>query len=277
MTEMKKHLLKLLIVTAVLTPTLGGCADRTEAPPAELSSAPAAQDQLWQVSTLSALMEGVFDGEVSVAQIKEKGDLGVGTFEGVDGEMVVLDGTAYRVRADGTVSKADDGDTVPFAAVTFFEADQEITLKDIDSYAALTGELDKMQSNPNLFYAWKISGTFSYMKTRSVPKQSEPYPTLAEVTANQPVFEFQDVKGTLVGLWCPEYIQGVNASGFHLHFLTEDARAGGHVLECALKEGTAAVDVTTEFAMLLPQNQHFAQTDLSGKAEEDIKKVEGDN
>ena len=115
------------------------------------------------------------------------------------------------------------------------------------------------------------------MKTRSVPKQEEPYPTLSEVTANQPVFEFQDAKGTLVGLWCPEYVQGLNAAGFHLHFLTEDKQAGGHVLGCVLKEGTAAVDVTTEFAMLLPQNGHFAQTDLRDTAEEDIKKVEGDN
>ncbi|HWQ77738.1 MAG TPA: acetolactate decarboxylase [Anaerovoracaceae bacterium] len=273
---MKRHLAKFLIMI-ILAPALGGCATPTVAPPADISAAAPAQDTLWQVSTLSALMQGVFDGEVSVAQVKEKGDLGVGTFEGVDGEMVVLDGEVYRVRADGKAIKAEDGDKVSFAAVTFFASDQEVTLKDIGSYAALTAELDKIQTNPNIFYAWKISGTFSYMKTRSVPKQTEPYPTLAEVTANQPVFEFQDVKGTLVGLWCPEYVQGVNAAGYHLHFLTEDAQAGGHVLECALREGTAAVDVTTEFAMLLPQNQHFAQTDLSGTAEKDIKKVEGDN
>jgi acetolactate decarboxylase len=114
-----------------------------------------------------------------------------------------------------------------------------------------------MRLSPNMFYAWKISGTFSYMKTRSVPKQAEPYPSLAEATANQKVFEFHDVQGTLVGVWCPEYVQGVNVAGYHLHFLTADAQAGGHVLECALQEGTAAADVTTEFVMLLPQNQHL--------------------
>ncbi len=236
-----------------------------------------AQDVLWQVSTINALMQGVYDGAVSVAQVKEKGDLGVGTFEGLDGEMVVLDGKVYRVRADGKAVQPEDDEKVPFAAVTFFEADQQTELRDIENYAELTAELDQMRSNPNLFYVWKISGTFPYMKTRSVPRQAEPYPPLAEATKNQAVFEFQDVKGTLVGVWCPDYAKTLNVAGYHLHFLTEDGQAGGHVLECALAEGTAALDSTAEFAMVLPQNEHFARTDLAGTSEEDVKKVEGDN
>ena len=87
------------------------------------------------------------------------------------------------------------------------------------------------------FYAVMIQGEFSYVKTRSVPAQEKPYPPLAEVTKNQPTFEFTDVTGTMVGFRCPPYVTGINVPGYHLHFLTDDRTAGGHLLEFTVAPG----------------------------------------
>jgi acetolactate decarboxylase len=263
----------------VLGLALGGCtsqpvSQKTSQPNTQVDSAAPQKDVLWQVSTINALMQGVYDGDVSVAQVKKEGTLGVGTFESLDGEMVVLDGQVYQVPVNGKAVVADDGIKVPFAAVTPFESDQQSRLHNIKNYAQLTAELDKMRPNKNMFYAFKITGTFKYIKTRSVPKQNEPYPPLAEVTKKQAVFEFRDIEGTLVGIWCPDFVQGVNVPGYHIHFLTGDKKAGGHVLDCAVKEAVVDMDITTGLDIVLPQNKHFAQTELNSIQEKDIKKVE---
>jgi len=125
-----------------------------------------------------------------------------------------------------------------------------------------------------MFYAIKVEGTFAYIKTRSVQKQTEPYPPLVEVTSAQTVFEFNDVEGTLVGFWCPEYSDGINLPGYHLHFISDDFTMGGHLLECSMKAGTILIDTTTEYHMLLPENEHFAQTNFNSVPEEDKQKAE---
>jgi acetolactate decarboxylase len=219
-------------------------------------------------------MQGVYDGEIEVGQLVQEGDLGIGTFEALDGEMVVLDGRVYQVRGGGKVVEAEDRVKTPFAVVTWFKPEQQVQLTDIESYARLQDELDKLRPSPNLFYAFKVEGTFEYVQTRSVPPQSKPYPPLVEVTDIQPTFEFHDVEGTLAGFWCPSYAGGANMPGYHLHFLREDCTGGGHLLECKLAEGSAAVDITTEFHMYLPENDHFTHVDLGSVEKVDIERAE---
>lgn len=211
---------------------------------------------------------------MSCSQLKKQGDLGIGTLEGLDGEMVVVDGQVFHVKDDGKVYPVADEVKTPFASVTHFEADQIQKLTNITSFEHLQQQLDSMITNPNLFYAIRVDGTFKYLKTRSVPKQEKPYPPLVEVTDKQPTFEFEDIQGTLVGFWCPNYVEGINVTGYHLHFINADRQVGGHLLECQLQEGTLEVDQSTGFHLALPEDETFARTDLATDRSEEVERVE---
>ena len=186
----------------------------------------------------------------------------------------VLDGLMYGC-GDAVigVNPVSDDMTNPFAAITFFDADREMTLDSGMTQAQFTETLDAALPSENMFYAVKISGVFSYMKTRSVPGQQKPYPPLVEVTAHQPEFEMHDVSGTIVGFRCPPYVAGVNVVGYHLHFISDDLSSGGHILDFTVAEATAQVDDTGGFFMILPgESSDFYKSDFgqdrSGELEE---------
>ena len=56
-------------------------------------------------------------------ELKKHGDFGIGTFDALDGEMIVLDGVVYQAKADGHIYQAADNLTTPFATVTYFDSD----------------------------------------------------------------------------------------------------------------------------------------------------------
>ncbi|MFW6113346.1 MAG: acetolactate decarboxylase, partial [Actinomycetota bacterium] len=220
------------------------------------------RDVLYQVSTMEAVMVGVFDGDVTYAELEEHGDFGLGTFLGLDGEMVALDGEFYQVKADGEAWPVGGDAVAPFAMVTYFESDRDGRPDPGMDYDALKTYIDGMLPSDNLFYAIKVEGDFSYLEARSVPGQKKPYPPLEEVVEEQAVFEFEDVRGTMVGFRCPAYVGGINAPGYHMHFLTEERDAGGHVLELKLEDVTVSVDDTPELFMQLPRIEGFYRADL---------------
>ncbi|HNQ55718.1 MAG TPA: acetolactate decarboxylase, partial [Methanothrix sp.] len=145
-------------------------------------------DVLFQVSTIDALMQGVFDGFYSFDDLMDQGDFGIGTFNALDGEMVALDGEYYQVRADGVAYPVQGDMTAPFATVTRFEADQTAALENASNFTELARQIDRHLPSPNAFYALRIDGTFPYVQTRSVPRQEKPYPRLAEAVEDQSVF-----------------------------------------------------------------------------------------
>ena len=126
-----------------------------------------------------------------------------------------------------------------------------------------------------MFYAIRMDGTFDYVKTRSVPKQTPPYPKLAEVIKDQSEFEFYNTTGTIVGFWSPEFVSGLNVPGYHIHFLTADHTAGGHVLDFRITNENMKLDITPNFFMVLPTEGNFYQVDLTedlGSALETVEK-----
>ncbi|TFG93679.1 MAG: acetolactate decarboxylase [Syntrophobacterales bacterium] len=234
-----------------------------------------AQDTVMQISTIDALVAGLYDGTMSCDRLLQYGDLGIGTFDRLEGEMLVLDGTVYQVKADGTVHTPDGKMTTPFAAVCRFGADDTITLKKGMSFSELEEMLDASISNKNLFYAIKMTGTFSYMKTRSVPAQDKPYPPLAEVTKKQSVFEMKNISGTIVGFRCPTYVKGINVPGYHLHFISDDRSRGGHILGLETDTGNCAIDRCNQFFMVLPtEGEAFQKVDLSKDRTRDLYQIE---
>jgi acetolactate decarboxylase len=206
---------------------------------------------LFQASTIGALLDGAYDGDVTIGELKQHGDFGLGTFNACDGEMVVLDGSVYRARVDGSVAEAEDTEMTPFALVTFFEPQVRVPVKEMD-HETLLEALEASVSGRRACEAIRLRGRFARVRARSVPQQSKPYPPLTEVVGHQRVFDLQDVEGTLVGFRFAAYAEGVNVPGYHLHFLSADRRRGGHVLECEPLEGTIEIDHGSELHLELP-------------------------
>lgn len=232
------------------------------------------QDVLFQVSTIDALLQGLYDGGLTVSELGEHGDFGIGTFHGLDGEMVALDGEFYQVRSDGKCHAVKGSARTPFAAVTFFGTDLALEVDALTDYGQLADLLTRALPTDNLFYAVKVAGNFAYVKARSVPKQEKPYPLLVDVVESQPTFEFTDVRGTLVGFRCPPYVKGINVPGYHLHFIDERKQAGGHVLECRVRQARIEIDLTSGFQMALPESEAFYRLDLAGDKQKELEKVE---
>lgn len=258
-----RKILKAALVFFTICALLTGCKGNTTA-----------QNTLYQVSTLDALMQGVYDGELTIKELLKHGDFGIGTFDALEGEMVILDGTAYQILSSGEVVQPDQAVKTPFAMATKFNSDIDSDISKVKDYGQLKETIISMFPNKNQIYAIEVHGTFSYIKTRSVPAQTEPYPPLSDVTEEQTVFDDKDVTGTLVGYWCPEYMSGINLAGYHLHFLSDDHTMGGHLLECSVEDAMISIDTVTQFQMLVPQNEHFLQTDFIDVSEETKQDVE---
>ena len=217
----------------------------------------------FQVSTLAALNVGVYEGGATLAELKPHGDFGLGTLEGLDGEMVVLDGKFYQIRTNGVAYPLADGSKTPFSAVTFFRPERSLRLTGQMLYQELLSQIDEQLPTQNLPYAIRIKGTFPSLKVRSVPKQTPPYPPLNNVVSQQQVvFELQNVQGTLVGFRLPQYLKDVNVAGYHLHFITSDREAGGHLLGGAFLNPVVDVETLRDWQIMLPNNTAFEKAPL---------------
>ena len=235
------------------------------------------RETIYQVALLQSLTQGYYDGIIKVSELRQHGDIGIGTFEGVNGEMIVLDGTVYQALGDGTVQKAADDETVPFSNVTFFDKDGSLELSDINDVNALKEKLNAMveENGKNLFYFVKMSGTFEKMNVRSEIKQEKPYKTLDKaLETDQREFNYDNITGTVVALYCPDYMNGLNTPGWHFHFISDDKTKGGHLLDLQFGKATAEYDATPEFEMCLTDNGDFQKMELSKDVSDAIKKVE---
>jgi acetolactate decarboxylase len=229
---------------------------------------------LFQTSTIDALLEGRYDGDVSFAELEERGDFGLGTLEALDGEMVALDGGFYQVKSDGQAYAIDRGTKTPFAVVTFFEPNFSLRLAGPMDLATFCTRLDPLVGGEASCYAVRVDGRFEYVKTRSVPRQRKPYPPLAEVVEHQPTFELRDVSGSLVGFRFPRYAQGLNVAGYHFHFITADRSKGGHVLAFRLARGELLVDSEADLRLELPPGVDLPAPDPTAEKREAVDRIE---
>jgi acetolactate decarboxylase len=234
---------------------------------------PLYKNTLVQVSVIDALLQGFYDGYYPINQLKLHGNYGIGTFHALDGEMVFFNDTVYQVLASGEVTIANDTLLTPFAAVAPWVVTDIVNLTSF-SFDQLKEGFDSLFPTRNIFYLVKIKGDFSYVRTRSVPAQQHPYPPLIEVTANQPEFEFENVKGDIVGFYCPPYAQGVNVVGLHLHFLTSNRSGGGHLLDFKLKSGQMEIGNLYDYRLILPEHGDFFGGDFSIDRSDEVEKIE---
>ncbi len=222
------------------------------------------QDTITQISIIDALFASRFDGCLSCGELLKHGDLGHGTFDKMDGEMIVLDGTVYQAKTDGKVYTPGSEVTTPFASVCHFSEDESWKIDEPTGLDAIKQMIDERASNQNVFCAVRVDGTFSRMKTQVLPRQSKPYPPVSDVVKSCPHFEMRNIAGTIVGARCPPYVKGINDPGYHLHFISDDRTQGGHVLECVIEHGTCAIDICSNHHVILPDNAAaLADLDLS--------------
>ena len=228
---------------------------------------------LYQVSTSTALVEGIYRGAVTVGQLLEHGDFGLGTFEGLDGEMIILDGEVFQVRADGGARHAALGDATPFALITRFAPTHAITVADCGALSELLAAVDPLRGSENVFYALRVDATFASVHTRAMCRTEEGVP-LVEAAAHQPEFHLDDVAGTMVGFWSPPYTRALEVPGYHLHFLTAGRDSGGHVLDCAGRDLRVQVQEVRDLRVALPANEEFLRADLTGDPEAALARAE---
>jgi len=225
------------------------------------------QDMIFHYSVLKALDNGVVEGNMTTGELKKHGDLGLGTFNKMDGEMVVLDHVIYRISPEGKIIKPGDETLIPYSVVTFFDQDGSLSMEGEINYQSLKEyAVDKLPSQ-NLFYACRITGEFEYMKCGGSSAQEKPYnESLREMLSDRPVYEADNISGTLVGFWCPAYIGDINTSGFHLHFISDDHSIGGHLMEFTARSLQLGYDIKTNYRILLPDTDMFSKAAFRSEA-----------
>src|SRR6266550_212003 len=226
---------------------------------------------LYQISTSSALVEGVYSGSVYSSVLLEHGDFGLGTFEGLDGEMVILEGEIYQV-ADRVRHRTDEF-RVPFAAITHFRAKSSFEIDNVGRLKGIELACDQQRISDNLFYALRLDGIFETIHARAVhpvPRRTR----LLDAAKAQLEFHFKDIEGTLVGFWSPRYSSSFSVPGYHFHFISKDRTKGGHVLDCTTQKVKAGIQVLSEFDIRLPDSGPFLTTNLSKDPASDLAKTE---
>jgi len=232
--------------------------------------------ELFQTSTIGALIEGVYDGAVTYGGLAKHGDFGLGTFNALDGEMIACGGRFYQMKSDGKAYPVVPSAKTPFAVVMFFDPMVKVLWEELTDWSHFQQAVDKAVPSKNIFYAVQVQAVFDYIKVRTVPRQEKPYPPLVEVAKRQPVYVHEGVRGTLVGFRFPDYTQGLNVPGYHVHFLNLDRNAGGHVLDFRMRDATVEIDVTSDLHMEVPDCGDFLDADLSKDQSEAIEKSEKD-
>jgi acetolactate decarboxylase len=224
---------------------------------------PTGRHLVYQTSLMSALLDGIYDGDTTVATLLEHGDFGLGTFNALDGEMLILDGVCYRMRADGTVDPADGDDLSPFAVVTEFVPTVTIPIDGPTTRDEAVALINARMESANYLYAVRLTGEFEWVRVRAVQKQEKPYQPMSEAIRGEKTLEFGRSTGVVAGFRTPLYGQGIGVPGGHVHFIDAAREHGGHVLDFALTSGTIEICIGTDLHLELPLTAEFKHADLS--------------
>lgn len=217
---------------------------------------------IFQTSVMSALLDGVYDGDLTIAELLTHGDFGLGTFDALDGELLVLESVPFQLTAGGGARRARPDQTTPFAVVTTFVPHLTFTPSAGATRAEVAEQTVARLPSHNLLYGVRMTGRFRRVTTRTVVRQTKPYRPLVEVTRGEPVVEHLDVDGIVAGFRTPAYEGGIGVPGGHVHFLDAEQRRGGHVLDFLADRITVEVCIGTDLHLSLPMTESFAHADL---------------
>ncbi len=234
--------------------------------------------KIFQVSTLQALMLGYSRAVISVEELLKHGNFGLGTFTDVDGEMIVLDGLCYRAMENGDVVLAEPERGVPFSTVCTMDDTTPMEFGYTDNIGDLKIALNNIIDEHfglNSMHMARIDGEFELIDARSESGYESVHVDLKTILGKtQKSFKFENIKGTLVCVYFPDYMDGINASGWHLHFISDDRKHGGHVFEIVMKSGKGLISKINSVELKLPDEPIFDTYSLKQASEEEVKAVE---
>lgn len=237
------------------------------------------RSQLFQYGVADAFIKGIYEGQLSIHELKQQGNFGIGAPNLVDGELTILDGVVYQTKATGETIEAPNTLKTPFAFITAFKAETVQILLEVDNADTLFKRIQALLPNKNGIYALRINGTFSHVRTRAFsPVGEQPFKPLALLLDQQHFFDLNNTTGTLVGFYMPGYLSGINITGMHFHYLSSDRKHGGHVV--GLKADSLKLEITQikGFFLTVPDTANFEKFDFNRKNAPDLKRIEkGDN
>ena len=271
-------------LAALLLLVMCGCQKEiAPAPPARVTPAPPPVPsefspldaaRITQVSLINALMVGRYDGVITLGELMKAGNLGLGTCDHLDGELVILDNAAYKIMSTGEVQKLPPTETTPWAMITPFESQARQELGSVTSLEELDARLDGLFANPDIFFAIRLTAEFDSLRVRSVARQTPPYKPLDEVAKSQKVWDYERVRGTLVGIRSPKWTTGLAVPGYHWHFISDDRTRGGHVLDCKFAKGDLAYDRCETWTIRLDPKRALDGEDLSKDRSKALHEIE---
>ena len=221
------------------------------------------KDTFYQYNIWWGFVNKVFDGDLTVKELKKRGDIGLGSYTQLDGELIMLDGIPYRVREDGSVTVPKDDDKIVYVDAAFFESEFSFEINQKTDFNSLRNAINNELPTPNKFYTFKIKGTFNNMKCGGLNKQERPYVDGLDVLIpSRPVFEKKNIKGTIVGFYCPEFIGNINVAGYHFHFISDDKTMGGHVMAFETDQLHIEADAVSNYHFALPESEDFNNVSL---------------
>lgn len=230
--------------------------------------------ELFQVATLNNLMLGDYNGVVTCEELLKHGDTGIGTYDGLDGEAIIYKGVCYNGRATGEVGVMNKKDSLPFSTVCFFDENAKENKIEFNSIEEFKSNVSKYLESENYFYMIKMEGTFN-VRVRSCFKQNKPYEPLFKVACDQREFEYHDIKGFVIGVYCPKYVNGMNLPGWHIHFLSSDFTKGGHILKVSSNNCSFKINKLDSWNVVLPESKEFKEFNLCEDLKAKTEAVEG--
>ncbi|MBU6243929.1 MAG: acetolactate decarboxylase [Actinomycetales bacterium] len=231
-------------------------------------------DAVFQVSTSGAIFDGVFEGFVTIGDLRRHGDFGIGTFDAIDGELIMLDGHCYQARSDGSVRQAPDDALTPFASVCWHQADLRVEVREPISWPELERLLDQHRPTENATVGIRCDGRFDRLHLRAACR-AESGTDLATATRGQAEFVHGRISGTLVGFWTPAFARSIGIPGYHVHFISDDRAIGGHVLDLQAANLTIECNWTNDLRIAMPSQGAFLSADLHGPDDATVRAVEG--
>ncbi len=233
-------------------------------------------NRLYQYGVADIFVAGLFRGTKPVSEIKKRGNFGIAAPDLIEGELTIHEGNVYHTFVSGETREEDDSYCTPLAFVTYFRADATFSIDRPMNQSEVLQKTEQYFPNKNGMYAIRIKGEFTYVKTRAFPRieDGEPFPPLASVLHTQRFFEYKNLKGTLIGFHLPHYLNGVSVEGYHFHFLSEDGRSGGHVLNFSGESLIVEIANLNSIDLEVPQDKAFMEFDRRNINAEDLEKVE---